>query len=126
MKLHVRSYLKYLSFLIVLYNPLMQSKIRLTADVLCEKKVHYLRKAVFVMNQCNLLKWPAKFGVRTSNANKFYETVGGIHVTLYSWSYVKWDNRSVLIKIKGTGDVMQTSLITNLIKVRLEVYDMQS
>jgi len=37
MKLHVRSYLKYLSLLIALNNQLMQGKIRLTVEVICEK-----------------------------------------------------------------------------------------
>jgi hypothetical protein len=83
----------------------MQAKIRLTADVIYEK-VHYLRKVVFAIDQCNLSKWPAKFGVGISNANKIYKTVCGIHITVHSWSYVKWTNRSELIKIKATGDVM--------------------
>jgi len=81
------------------------------------KKVHYLRKGLFVMDQCNSSKWPAKFGVHTSNANKIYETVCGIFVTVHSWSYVKWTNSSVWIKVKPTGDIMQTSLISSLIKV---------
>jgi hypothetical protein len=37
MKLHAR-YVKYLSYLTVLNNPLTQGKIRLTVNVICEKK----------------------------------------------------------------------------------------
>ena len=37
MKLHARSYLKYLSLLTDLNNQLIQGKIRLTIDVICEK-----------------------------------------------------------------------------------------
>jgi len=81
------------------------------------KKVHYLRKAVFILDQCNLSKWPAKFGVCTSKANRMYETVCGIHVTVHSSSYVKWANRSVWIMIKAIGEVMQTYPISNLINV---------
>ena len=75
---HVRSYAKYLGLLIAPNDPLMQGKIRLTADVVYEKKSIIYVKQFFVLVQCNLSKWPVKIGVRISSANKIYEMVCGI------------------------------------------------
>jgi hypothetical protein len=61
------------------------------------KRVHYSRKEVFVMDQCNLSKWPTKFGVLTSNANKI-QWKPLIMITL---GLALFDNNNRLITLSG-------------------------